>query len=502
MDREKFEELYKNILTRKDIKRRPLKTLKESKNNVAFFICNSASAIKELTFDITCLDVKFSRVYVYFNTEKFTEEDLTEAKVVCDLFSDIIVPEYFNYQLNDTVLIKNLGYHIVDNIYVLDAEHTYKTLKTDNNFVTCLSFNQYINKRIYKNSAFIYPVRNEVNTDATRVSDPSFVNPLATDYFIPADSLFGIRFETKPVYMSLNAFLSVFFIISDLKIGYIEENFNVNVYNSSRIDAEINKYLTQDKGMLNRWKEIFPEYKPDYDNADLYLQYIDLVFLNSSTPHITVENVNNVINIMPRAFYNTTIFDNIDQIKYPESNIWSHRAHIIHGEYIKTWYNNNDQLFKRVSLFSRIKPYGLDLLEQSIRYLIDNTESDILMLVGDKVLLTKGLTFDTNNIWTGSIVNGIRTGYINIFNIKMMKEHKIEFNDFDSFIEQLDKEKLPYGTINPDDFGMTLPYDFEKYNGVLFRIAGTKEQIVYNYFIDHYNYYFKSYESNTRYNQL
>lgn len=503
MNSEKFEILYDQIIQSDKIKHRELKKLEKSNNNIGFFTCKDLNDLKQLTWIITCLDIKFNRIYVYMDSRTgFTESVAKPVKNILELFSDIIVPIYTCIEDTNWHYFENIKKHIQDNVYVLSNIIKYSTLKVEQtDCLVCLSYNSNIVKRNYENTTFQYSVING-NTITMTTAGSSIFNPVLPDFYIPAGLFSDFNLTDMPKYINLETYFNVYTVAHNISVDYIRENVSTKIYDMQLSNVQINKFLTDNWQLACDWTKNMPGYKLDSKNADLFFKEISTVFVNTSTPQVIVENINCFSTIMPNLVSNALIFDNADQVKYPERNIHSHLYHLRRSLRMGIRYNNNDQLFKRTKLVLNGRRYGAAQYEQTLSYLTKSATSNILVVLGDKIILTKSFTFDTTNIWNGYLVDGESTGYIDIFNIDMMRKEKIDFVNFKSFIKTITSRNIPYTYIKPEEYGMVLPLDFEKYNGKIFSVASTKDRILYNYFTDKYNYNFKSYENNNRYNQL
>lgn len=500
MNREKFEQLFTNVITMTNIKRRSLKELKNSENNIGFFICNNNADFEELVWIITSLNVKFQRVYTYIASSVNRTSNVVHDNVL-NLFSDILVPIYFDENQLNADKFEKVKQHINDNIYFLSNNANYYTLDVADKEVVGLTYSPNMVKKIYNNSAFGTKHGMVSNKVILEIEDNGLDNCLPNDFYIKARTLSNLP-DTLPDYMTCEAYIDMYVRLMWKHVSYVMSNVKEEWYDINAHDGQINKYLIEHPGLLVKWKEHYPEYNPECNNTDFFVKKSEFVLINHTTQQVTIENINTISKVISNFGGLLTVFDNIDQFKYPENNIYASKDRIINPTMIDIKFNNNDQIFTRKPLFNLNRRYGAERYEQTLAYLIEHSKSDFLICIGDKVIITKDIIGNPNMVWQGTLIDDEPAGYVDIFNIELMRKNEIKFNNFSEFIKTLDAKKLNYSYLKPDDFGMNLPVDFEKYNSTLFRVAHTKEQILFNHMADNYNYYFLTYENNNRYNQF
>lgn len=445
------------------------------------------------------LDIKLDNLYI-INTKSFSNN--LAFKNLLKLYENFITVVE-----NDTNIVNTkldiINKHLKDNIYVFDVNNSYKSLRYTIEQNTIYNLQYAENKLLmYKNSAFSYKMHDDsiyfAKTQYNNTAD--YRIPLLNDFLLPANI-----FTQELSYLEnidLNVIVYLHAITNNIVIDYIKCNESSAEFDYDKFNKQVYIALNNNISFRKNWYNIFPEYTKDFSNTDFYSYDIDTVFLNSANSEITVENVNNYASTFYLPSKNTVIFDNVD-VSNPENNIVQQLYRLNKTVPINILYNNTNQLFDKLPNIIDERPYGSDRFDQTVKYLIDNSESDILVIIGDKIIITKELTFNPKNIWSGYVVDGLNIfGYVNIFNIKLMKHYGIEYRTFSDFIKQITDMNLQYSYMYPEIFGMVLPVDFDKYNGNIFRTAGTKRQIIFNYFIDNYNYNFNAYENDNRYNQL
>lgn len=493
---EKFEQLYRNIPKLTNIKTRTLKKLESDKNNIGFLSVNSQElsyGIKNLCWVITNLEIKFNRIYIYAD-KTVTEEQYKDPTLqnVLKLFSDILV--FFKYtdinKENDlyTLLKENLH----NNIYVLNPYSNYVTMKpsyTSDKMVYSLSYSKLIQRYNYNKSIF-----NFLQTEGAiqEIHGEMLINPLREDYYIPAYLVKSTWLDADiSKYNSLSNYFSILFIVNNVNKNYYYENIDEKTYNYMSFDNDVVKYLKDHTYSKTKWEKVFPYYSLADFNFDLCSINMEIAFVNSFNHYITIENVNNICNLTSQLFSKIRIVDNID-MKFYEKHIFNQLPQIKKTVPVTIDYNNKNQIFEKKPAYNPNRLYGAERFDQTLKHLIETTKADILYVIGDKIILDKPISFDAKNIWAGTLYNGENSGYINIFNIKMMKEFGITFETTQQFIETI--KDFKYELIDYKKYGICLPQDFDKYNSVFFQAAYTHKSLVFNYLFDKFNYKFKSFD--------
>lgn len=393
--------------------------------------------------------------------------------------------------------------HLQDTVYVFDIDHEYETLRftPEPGVVYNLQYND--NKLLsYKHSAFSYKMHDDSIYFANTIYNnmPSVRVPLMQDFVIPANTFDSPLEDLDGIDLNIVVYLHI--VKYGKKVDHLHKNKNTVIFDSDTFNKKIYLALCNNSSFRESWYNVYKDYTKDFSNADFYMNDIDVVIMNMANSEITVENVNNYATTFYLPTKNYFIFDNVD-VTNPENNIVQQIYRLNGTVPFRIMYNNTNQLFDKVPPRHANEPYGMARFNQCVKYLIEHCTSDILVLIGDKIIMNKELNFDPSNIWSGYKVGSVNAfGYINIFNVKLMRELEIEFDNFEDFIKKLDEEDIKYSSSYPEVFGLTLPMDFDKYNGNIFRVAGTKRQIIFNYFLDTYKYNFNSYENDNRYNQL
>lgn len=493
---EKFEQLYSNIQKLKNIKLRALKELKVDKNNIGFISLNTNSfefGIKNLCWVVTSLSVKFDRVYIYVDNSVSKEqiEDLTIQNVL-KLFGDIFVflkPEDVTPQYEQYNLIKD---NIHNNIYVMHPYTNYMLMNPpymNEGTVYSLSYRRNLQRYHYYKSVF-----SDIKLDGAlqEIHDESLINPLLDDFYIPANTLKKNWLDKSIAqYNSLSNYLSIIFIINKVKKNYFYENSCSHAYNYTSFDRDVVKYLREHDFQQEKWLSVFEDYTLADFNFDLCDANMEIAFVNSYVHYVTVENINNITTLMPSLFSQIRVVDNVD-MKYPDKHI-SRLGHIIRKSVpLVIDYNNKDQIFEKKKCYNPNRYYGTERFDQTLKHLLETTPADILYVVGDKIILQKPIDYNSENIWEGTLFDGDNSGYINIFNVKKMKELGIVFENTQQFMEAIKDQK--YEIIDYTKFGICLPNDFDKYNSIFFRAANTHRTLLFKYLFENHNFKFSSFE--------
>lgn len=493
---EKFEQLYENIPKLKKIKPRKLKEVESDKNNIGFLTVNTNTighGIKNLCWIITSLEVKFDRIYLYADSS-VSEEQLNDTTFqnVLKLFSDILV-----FYKADEVTERNKIYTLIrenlqNNIFVFNPLNTYLMLSPYyivNGVVYSLSYRRNLQQYHYTNSIF-----SDVKFEGAlqEIHEESLLNPLLDDFYIPSHTLKAEWLDGWiEDYNSLSNYLSIIFAINFVKKNYFYENSCCHAYNYTAFDKDVVRYLREHDFQKPRWQELFPDYTITDFNFDLCDANMEIAFVNSFMHYVTVENINNITTIMPCLFSQIRVVDNVD-MKYPEKHISRQANRIRKSVPLVIDYNNKDQIFEKKPAYNPNRLYGTERFDQTLKHLIETTRADILYVIGDKIILGKPIDFNTENIWMGTLYNGDNSAYINVFNIKKMKELDIKFENTQQFMEAIKDQK--FEIIDYTNYGICLPQDFDKYNSIFFRAANTHKSLTFNYLFDKFNFKFKSFE--------
>ena len=348
---EKFEQLYNNIPKLKNVKSRKLKAVTANKSNIGFLTLNTNTfdfGLKNLTWIITSLGVKFDRIYLYTDSSVSSEqlEDATFQNIL-KLFSDILV-FYKTDEITDRLKVYSLiKENLSNNIFVFSPLNNYITFSPHyivEGVVYSLSYRKNLQKYNYNKSIF-----NDVKFEGAlqEIHEESIENPLLDDFFIPSYTLKEEWLdETIDQYNSLSNYLSIIFTINNVKKNYFYENSCSHAYNYTSFDKDISRYLKEHDFQKPRWQEVFPNYTITDFNFDLCNANMEIAFVNSYIHYVTVENINNIMNLMPCLFSQIRVVDNID-MKYHEKHMARQGPRLKKSVPFVIDYNNNNQILQK-----------------------------------------------------------------------------------------------------------------------------------------------------------
>lgn len=69
--------------------------------------------------------------------------------------------------------------------------------------------------------------------------------------------------------------------------------------------------------------------------------------------------------------------------------------------------------------------------------------------------------------------------------MKKLKELNIKFDSFDQFLKELDQKCIKVNKMDLSAKTITIPLDFDKYNGVMFIFARLRYRVIQKYLRDH-----------------
>lgn len=490
------------------IPKRKLRDLKPSNNNIAIIPLDHGYEWynKYLSWQITSTGVKFDRVYIFIpNMDKEHTPEVNNFLKLCDLFSDIIIlHQYDNFDAEVYDIVKQ---HKADDIYILSIGVVYNNLNvpiTGDKIVYNLHKDvQYTKRHSYFNSCLQYNVRD--NTDYyknTIVTEPDIKNMLTIDCYIPANVIDDSFEFHKNISFTSNLYYYLF--MHDIKIYNLTQNIANIPVNIDVIDKELLTLITSETNQenINKWYKEYPDYKTSQILVNSLTNTIDLAFTSIIGCELIIENINKFLKYLNIKINKIYILDNIAAERY-ENHFWNHMGDIksnIKYEFIS---NTMDEKFKKIVPQRKDLEngeFGWPLFDQSINYLTTISDADYLILCNEKILLNKPINFDFDSVWCGNSNEKNIERYLNIFNLKQMRAEGIFYNNFKQFMTEITACNLKTHNIDISQ-EMTLPENFDKYASSVFRLAGTRNQLIYNYFLDTYNYILGIYEGyNTRFN--
>lgn len=273
------------------------------------------------------------------------------------------------------------------------------------------------------------------------------------DDFVIKGNLYSLddyEYEKKFYKDDIACWLKIQSHLNNQYIDNIGINWTDKVYNKDNFD----RVLALNTEARNKWKEqnSFIDNSLDVTSFnDLLHAKIDVAYINYNIPEMILENLLFLDESIIKPQDNVYILDVSSKIRYSfKSDYW--RQYFKQAPVLID--NTDDAVFARQKPNRDESKYGYALYEQSLKYLIDNCESDYLYVFNCKCLMKKVLFFDETKLMTEY------GDYLKIFNIKLMKEKNITFESVKALKtnnESLCEEK------SLDDL-IVLSEDFDKYN--------------------------------------
>lgn len=504
---EKFEKVYSTFKDKyysidTKIPKRNFKALRQDHNNIGIIKFNEHYELydKELCWLITSTGIKFDRLYLILpEVEKQDTFEIFKFNQLTTLFSDIVSIIKSNNLIDIINIIKE---NSNNDIYILNPQAVYNTLNIPYQYGTNVVFNLhkdivYTKQHSYYQSCIQYDKHDDTQYyKDTIVTEPSIKNILLPDFYIPAYTIKDdFVFNDK---ISLESNMYYYFFMHDIKIYYIEANnyngtFNINVHDSELLNLISNE---TDQAKIDKWYFNYPHYKASELIVQSIDKSIDLAFVSMTAPELIIESIRSLRNHYSFKIRNIYILDNVLEKEY-EHHMVNHAKKLPLNNTVKILYNNVNQCFEMIPA-SRFDlnnggRLGQKLFDQSIDYLTKISDANYLIVCDDKILINDEIKFNPNVIWNGNSTNNSIDRYLNVFNISMMRELNITYNTFEEFNKIISKLNLETNKVSLDN-QIILPNDFDKYSSVIFRVANTRGQLLYNYLLDTYNYRLINYE--------
>ena len=423
----------------------------------------------------------------YPNKEKDLELSLQSLLLE---FSDIIIVKWHPYHSEFNVL-SVYPFHSVDHVYLFDQYTEYDT-DTVNYFyenrsdrvIANLSSDNFHKKRIYKNSIFIYNLNDDSYECKERENTkiPCVENMVKKDVFIPAytiDETFNID-ELHGLYDSLELFNIVNSFKNEYKIAITDKNFNS--YKDQNLEMNLYRIL-HDGEIKESWSQVYPGYDfslyGDINIQGVIRSTVEVASIGYNFPEFLIENLNSIRHKIIGNLSKITLLENSHHYSLSmNSNARSVLA--LRLKNINYLNNMRNQIFEITKPNRREKPYyGYHLYEDSVKYLYDNCQQDYLIVFNTKVILKSELLYDENEIYCEY------GDYVKIFNMKKLKELNIKFDSFKQFYEDLKKNEIKITELDLNAKTITIPIDFDKYNGVMFIFARLRYKIIQKYLHEH-----------------
>ena len=424
----------------------------------------------------------------YPNKEKDLELSLQSLLLK---FSDIIIVKWHKYPSEFNVL-SVYPFHSVDHVYLFDQYTEYDN-DTVNYFfenrkdrvIQNLSSDNFHKKRIHKNSIFLYNLNDDSYECKERenIKIPCIENMVKKDIFIPAFTI-DEKFNIDALHRFYNNHIELFNIVNSFKNEYNVEitEKNYNLYKEKGLEMDLYRIL-HNSDIKEAWQRVFPGYDFSlYGNINIQgilNSSIEVASIGYNFPELLIENLNTIRHKIIGKIDKITLLENSHHYQLSmNSNVRDVLA--LRMQNINYLNNMTNQYFERTWPDRDEKPYyGYHMYEDSVKYLYDNCEQDYLIIFNTKVILKSELLYDENDVYCEY------GDYIKIFNMKKLKELEIKFDSFDQFIKELKEKGIKITKLEMDAKTITLPIDFDKYNGVMFIFARLRYRVIQKYLLDH-----------------
>ena len=423
----------------------------------------------------------------YPNKEKDLELSLQSLLLE---FSDIIIVKWHPYHSEFNAL-SVYPFHSVDHVYLFDqyTEYDNDTVyyffeNRKDRVIANLSYDNFHKKRIYKDSIFVYNLNDDSyeckEKENTKV--PCIQNMVKKDVFIPAFTI-NETFNIDVLDRKYNGHLELFNIVNSFLNEYdiaISDK-NYSLYKEQNLETELYKIVHSE--LKEAWQKVFPGYDFSlYGNINIQgilNSTIEVASIGYNFPEFLIENLNTIRHKIIGKIDKITLLENSHHYQLSvNSNVRDVLA--LRMQNINYINNMGDQYFHRTWPYKLEKPYyGYHMYEDSVKYLYDKCEQDYLIIFNTKVILKSELLYDENDVYCEY------GDYIKIFNIKKLRELNIKFDSFDQFLKELDQKGIKVNKMDLSAKTITIPLDFDKYNGVMFIFARLRYRIIQKYLRDH-----------------
>ena len=423
----------------------------------------------------------------YPNKEKDLELSLQSLLLE---FSDIIIVKWHPYHSEFNIL-SVYPFHSVDHVYLFDqyTEYDNDTVyyffeNRKDRVIANLSYDNFHKKRIYKNSIFVYNLNDDSyeckEKENTKV--PCIQNMVKKDVFIPAFTInetFNIDVLDRKYNGHLELFNIVNSFINEYDIAISDKNYSL--YKEQSLETELYKIVHSE--LKEAWNKVFPGYDfslyGDISINGILNSTIEVAAIGYNFPEFLIENLNTIRHKIIGKIDKITLLENSHHYQLSvNSNVRDVLA--LRMQNINYINNMDDQYFHRTWPYKLEKPYyGYHMYEDSVKYLYDKCEQDYLIIFNTKVILKSELLYDENDVYCEY------GDYIKIFNMKKLKELNIKFDSFDQFLKELDQKGIKVNKMDLSAKTITIPLDFDKYNGVMFIFARLRYRVIQKYLRDH-----------------
>lgn len=486
---------FMDSLKLSSLKKKKHKSINEKFNLIGSIEISKENPYKEIVlYNLLANQTKpLNGLYVHLNIADYPnkEKDLELSLQSLLLeFSDIIIVKWHSYHSEFNVL-SVYPFHSVDHVYLFDqyTEYDKDTVyyffeNRKDRVIANLSYDNFHKKRIYKDSIFVYNLNDDSyeckEKENTKV--PCIQNMVKKDVFIPAFTInetFNIDVLDRKYNGHLELFNIVNSFINEYDIAISDKNYSL--YKEQSLETELYKIVHSE--LKEAWNKVYPGYDfslyGDISINGILNSTIEVASIGYNFPELLIENLNTIRHKIIGKIDKITLLENSHHYQLSvNSNVRDVLA--LRMQNINYINNMGDQYFHRTWPYKLEKPYyGYHMYEDSVKYLYDKCEQDYLIIFNTKIILKSELLYDENDVYCEY------GDYIKIFNMKKLRELKIKFDSFDQFLKELEKNDIKVTKIDLSAKTITIPLDFDKYNGVMFIFARLRYRIIQKYLRDH-----------------
>ena len=477
------------------LKKKKHKPINEKFNLIGSIEISKENPYKEIVlYNLLANQTKpLNGLYVHLNTSDYPnkEKDLElSLQSILLEFSDIIIVKWHPYHSEFNAL-SVYPFHSVDHVYLFDqyTEYDKDTVyyffeNRKDRVIANLSYDNFHKKRIYKDSIFVYNLNDDSyeckEKENTKV--PCIQNMVKKDVFIPAFTI-NETFNIDVLDRKYNGHLELFNIVNSFLNEYdiaISDK-NYSLYKEHNLETELYKIVHSE--LKEAWNRVYPGYDfslyGDISINGILNSTIEVATIGYNFPEFLIENLNTIRHKIIGKIDKITLLENSHHYQLSvNSNVRDVLA--LRMQNINYINNMGDQYFHRTWPYKLEKPYyGYHMYEDSVKYLYDKCEQDYLIIFNTKVILKSELLYDEKDVYCEY------GDYIKIFNIKKLRELNIKFDSFDQFLKELDQKGIKVNKMDLSAKTITLPIDFDKYNGVMFIFARLRYRVIQKYLRDH-----------------
>lgn len=492
---------YKRLMdTYRNPSKKELNPLQDRNNIVGSIVIRKSNNIKELAlFNLLYNQTKLlDRLYVHLDLEDYPNKELDiefNLQWVLDYFSDVIEiiwhPTYSKF--NHLSLYPK---HAKDSVFFFDADFDYdnytieKTISMkQERLILNLSKDIYHKRRVYDDAIVLFNTNDGSENFHERNKDAiDSKNMLTEDIFIAPymiEDSFNIE-ELKFEYANnWEVFLTLYAFQYEYDVWNIGLNHRSFVPNNN--DMVLYKYLKLHPAVLEKWCKTYPGYSifdsDDVSCENVFKGKLEVDIINFNIPEMAIENVNNIHHRMLKIPDKVKVLDvSTKELYYMWANHWSMYIHKDIRNKFEYDDNTGNQVFdKIVPKRDEQEHYGFLLYQQSVKYLIENSDADYLFIFNGKCKLMKSIYFNDN-----CIMNQFGE-YLKIFNLKLMREKGIKFESFEQFKIACRIAKCDIEELKVANKLQCLPENFDKFNSTVLATLHYRRHIMKKWIKEHYN---------------